>query len=130
MVQAYPTESSEAFCEGHNISFEFFCGVPRSILYDNLKLAMARILGNSQLPRTGVFSELQSRYLFTDRFGPPGKGNDKGKVEGLVGYARRNFVLPLPHAACLAESTKDCQSCESNVGEFLFPSATLFAIFG
>src|SRR5262249_52373594 len=26
----------------------------------------------------------------------PGKGNDKGKVEGLVGYARRNFMVPIP----------------------------------
>ena len=46
--------------------------------------------------RTRVFSELQSHYLFTDRFGRPGKGNDKGKVEGLVGYARRNFLVPIP----------------------------------
>jgi transposase len=43
-----------------------------------------------------VFSELQSHYLFEDRFGRPGKGNDKGKVEGLVGYARRNFLVPIP----------------------------------
>ncbi len=34
--------------------------------------------------------------MFTDRFGRPGKGNDKGKVEGLVGYARRNFLAPIP----------------------------------
>jgi len=34
--------------------------------------------------------------LFEDRFGRPGKGNDKGKVEGLVGYARRNFLVPIP----------------------------------
>jgi hypothetical protein len=39
---------------------------------------------------------LQSHYLFLDRFGRPGKGNDKGKVEGLVGYARRNFLVPIP----------------------------------
>jgi transposase len=35
-------------------------------------------------------------YLFEDRFGRPGKGNDKGKVEGFVGYARRNFMVPIP----------------------------------
>ena len=40
----------------------------------------------------------QSHYLFADRFGRPGKGNDKGKVEGLVGYARRNFMVPIPRA--------------------------------
>jgi transposase len=80
LVQAYPAESSEAFCEGHNVSFEFFGGVPRSILYDNTKLAVARILGAGTRKRTRVFSELQSHYLFADRFGRPGKGNDKGKV--------------------------------------------------
>jgi len=45
-----------------------------------------------------MFAELQSHYLFDDRFGRPGKGNDKGKVEGLVGYVRRNFMTPLPVA--------------------------------
>jgi transposase len=103
LVQAYPAESTEAFCEGHNVSFEFFGGVPCSILYDNLKLAVARILGDGRRQRTRIFSELQSHYLFADRFGRPGKGNDKGKVEGLVGYARRNFMVPIPHAASFAE---------------------------
>ena len=57
---------------------------------------MARILGDGKRQRTRVFTELQSHYLFEDRFGRPGKGNDKGKVEGLVGYARRNFLVPIP----------------------------------
>jgi transposase len=65
-VQAYPAETTEAFCEGHNVSFEFFGGVPRSILYDNLKLAVTRILGEGGRQRTRVFSELQSHYLFAD----------------------------------------------------------------
>jgi transposase len=34
-----------------------------------------------------MVAELQSHYLFEDRFGRPGKGNDKGKVEGLAGFA-------------------------------------------
>jgi hypothetical protein len=70
--------------------------VPRSILYDNTKIAVARFLGDGTRQRTQVFSELRSHYLFEDRFGRPGKGNDKGKVEGLVGYARRNFLVPIP----------------------------------
>ena len=65
-------------------------------MYDNTKLAVARILGDGRRKRTRVFSELVSHYLFEDRFGRPGKGNDKGKVEGLVGYARRNFLAPAP----------------------------------
>ena len=35
-----------------------------------------------------------SHYVIGDRYGRPGKGNDKGKVEGLVGYGRRNFMVP------------------------------------
>jgi hypothetical protein len=70
--------------------------VPRSILYDNTTLAVARILGDGSRQRTRIFNELQSHYLFADRFGRPGKGNDKGKVEGLIGLARRNFMVPIP----------------------------------
>jgi len=63
---------------------------------DNTKIAVARILGDGKRQRTRVFAELQSHYLFQDRFGRPAKGNDKGKVEGLVGFARRNFMVPVP----------------------------------
>ena len=90
-VAAYPAETTEAFCDGHNAAFAFFGGVPRSILYDNTKLAVARILGDGKRQRTRVFTELQSHYLFEDRFGRPGKGNDKGKVEGLVGFKGVHF---------------------------------------
>ena len=95
-VKAYPAETTETFCDGHVSAFAFLGGVPQSILYDNTTLAVARILGDGRRQRTRVFSELQSHYLFDDRFGRPGKGNDKGKVEGLVGYARRNFLVPIP----------------------------------
>ena len=60
---------------------------------------VARILGDGTRKRTRVFSELVSHYLFEDRFGRPGKGNDKGKVEGMVGYTRRNFMVPKPQFA-------------------------------
>jgi transposase len=101
-VKAYPAERTEAFLDGHNAAFGFLGGVPLSILYDNTKLAVARILGDGKRQRTRSFAELQSHYLFEDRFGRPGKGNDKGKVEGLVGYARRNFLVPVPVAPSLA----------------------------
>jgi transposase len=101
-VKAYPAETAEAFCDGHNAAFAFFGGVPRSVLYDNTRLAVARILGDGTRQRTRVFAELQSHHLFADRFGRPGKGNDKGKVEGLLGYARRNFLVPVPQVDSLA----------------------------
>ena len=102
-VMMFPQETSEAFCEGHNRAFAYLGGVPRFIVYDNTKIAVARILGDGTRKRTQVFSELQSHYLFADRFGRPGKGNDKGNVEGLVGYARRNFMVPLPRAKSYEE---------------------------
>ncbi len=95
-VKAYPAETTEAFLDGHVSAFTFLGGVPRSILYDNTRLAVAKILGDGRRKRTRAFTELQSHYLFEDRFGRPGKGNDKGKVEGMVGYARRNFLVPVP----------------------------------
>src|SRR3954464_6782674 len=101
-VKAYPAERIEAFLDGHNAAFAFLGGVPKSILYDNTKLAVARILGDGTRQRTRAFAELQSHYLFLDRFGRPGKGNDKGKVEGLVGYARLNFLVPVPVAPSFA----------------------------
>jgi transposase len=106
-VQAYPAETTEAFCAGHVAAFDFFGKVPQSILYDNTRIAVARILGDGRRQRTRVFSELQSHYLFADRFGRPGKGNDKGKVEGLVGFIRRNYLVPLPHAASFDALNED-----------------------
>ena len=95
-VVAYPAETTEAFCDGHVQAFAFFGGVPQSILYDNTKIAVAKILGDGSASAPACSRELQSHYLFRDRFGRPAKGNDKGKVEGLVGFARRNFMVPVP----------------------------------
>ena len=119
-VQAYPAETTEAFCAGHTAAFHFFGKVPQSILYDNTKIAVARILGDGKRQRTRVFSELQSHYLFLDRFGRPGKGNDKGKVEGLVGFIRRNHLVPMPRAANHEElNAKLLDDCRRRRGDQL-----------
>jgi transposase len=86
-VKAYHAETAEAFCDGHVDAFAFFGGVPLSILYDNTKLAVAQILGDGTRKRSRMFEALQSHYLFDDRFGRPGRGDDKGTVEGMVGFA-------------------------------------------
>jgi transposase len=104
VVIAYPAETTEAFCDGHVQVFAFFgglaapdkAGVPQSILYDNTKIAVAKILGDGRRQRTRIFTELQSHHLFQDRFGRPAKGIDKGKLEGLVGYSQRSFIVPVP----------------------------------
>jgi hypothetical protein len=102
-VAAFPAETTEALLEGHVRAFAYLGGVPTRILYDNTKIAVAKILGGEERLRTRSFSELQSYYLFADKFGRPAKGNDKGKVEGLVGYARRNFMVPIPRASSWEE---------------------------
>jgi hypothetical protein len=102
-VAAFPAETTEAFLEGHVRAFVYFGCVPTRILYDNSKIAVARILGGEERQKTRAFSELQSYYLFADKFCRPAKGNDKGKVEGLVGYARRNFMVPIPRVSSWKE---------------------------
>jgi transposase len=76
-VVAFPAETSEAFLEGHVRAFAYFGAVPTRILYDNTKIAVAKILGGEQRQRTRAFSELQSYYLFAEKFGRPAKGNGR-----------------------------------------------------
>jgi transposase len=125
-VKAYPRETTEAFLDGHVSGFAFFGGVPLSILYDNTTIAMAKICGDGKRERTRAFTELVSHYLFHDRFGRPGKGNDKacpersrgGKVEGLVKHARLNFMVPIPEAASFEElNARLAQRCRDRQGE-------------
>ena len=63
-VKAYPGETTEAFLDGHVSAFAFLGGSPQSILYDNTRLAVAKILGDGRRKRTRSFTELQSHYLF------------------------------------------------------------------
>ncbi|MGS0639331.1 IS21-like element ISMdi7 family transposase, partial [Citrobacter sp. VF227] len=97
------------FLDGHVAAFAFFGGVPLSILYDNTKIAVAKICGDGQRERTRAFTELVSHCLFRDRFGRPGRGNDKGKVEGLVKFARSHFMTPAPEAASFEALNADLE---------------------
>ncbi len=95
-IRAYPAATSEAWVDGHVHAFGFFGRVPVSVLYDNDRCLVAQILPDGTRKRARLFSGFLSHYLLRDRYGRPGKGNDKGSVEGLVGYARRNFMVPVP----------------------------------
>ena len=77
----------------------FFEAVPQSILYDNDRCLVAKIMPDKTRKRTQRFSAMLSHYVIDDRYGRPGKGNEKGKVERSVGYARRNFMVPMPRFA-------------------------------
>jgi transposase len=95
-VKAYPAENTESFCDGHISAFAFFGGVVPRIIYDNTTIAVKKILGGGKRDLTTAFTALQSHYLFTSVFANPARGNEKGGVENLVGYARRNFMVPIP----------------------------------
>lgn len=110
-VKAYYRETMEAFLDGHVSGFEFFGGVPGSILYDNTRLAVSKIVGQGTRQKTQSFSELESHYLFKAHFARVGKGNDKGNVENLVGYARRTFMVPLPRFETLEALNEYLASC-------------------
>ena len=98
-VRAYPAATAEAWVDGHVHAFSFFGSVPLSMLYDNDRCLVSRIERDGTRRRTQLFSGFLSHYLIRDRYGRPGKGNDKGAVEGLVGWSRRNFMVPLPDFA-------------------------------
>ena len=98
-IRAYPAATAEAWVDGHVHAFAFFGRVPQSVLYDNDRCLVARILPDGTRKRATLFSGFLSHYLIRDRYGRPGKGNDKGAVEGLVGWARRTFMVPLPRFA-------------------------------
>nr|KIS29365.1 transposase [Novosphingobium sp. P6W]KIS29417.1 transposase [Novosphingobium sp. P6W] len=95
-VRAYPAAVAEAWVDGHVHAFAFFRGVPRSIVYDNDRCLVAKILPDGTRQRASLFSAFLSHYVIRDRYARPGKGNEKGNVEGLVGYCRRNFMVPIP----------------------------------
>ena len=95
-IRAYHRANTEAWLDGHVHAFAFFGKVPQSIVYDNDRCLVAKIMPDGTRKRTDRFTAMLSHYIIKDRYGRPGKGNDKGKVEGLVGFARRNFMVPTP----------------------------------
>jgi len=93
-VVAYPTERLEAFLAGHVEAFAFFGGVFAEVWYDNAKTAVAKILAGPAREEHERLSALRAHYLFESSFCTPGRGNEKGSVEHLVGYVRRNALVP------------------------------------
>ncbi|MEQ8667739.1 MAG: IS21 family transposase [Pirellulales bacterium] len=94
--QAFPRECTETFQAGHVRAFEFFGGVPNRISYDNSKIAVAKIVGRRGDTPTHEFLRLQSHYLYAHHFCLVRRPNEKGHTEGLVKFARSNFMVPIP----------------------------------
>ena len=102
-AMAFPTQKQEAFFEGHVQAFHHFGGVPQRLTYDNLKAAVFKVLAGKKRQEQERFVVFRSHYLFESNYCTPGAGHQKGGVEHSVGYARRNFLVPLPRVASFAE---------------------------
>lgn len=61
-------------------AFAFFGAVPQSVLYDNDRCLVAKIMPDGTRNRTQRFSAMLSHYVIRDRYGRPGKGNERGIV--------------------------------------------------
>jgi transposase len=100
--RAYTNATQQAFLEGHEHGFEYFGGVFHKLRYDNLTIAVKKILRGRQREETDRIIAFRSHWGFQSEYCNPARGNEKGGVEGELGWYRRNFLVPVPEAGDLA----------------------------
>ena len=98
----YDRQDQVSFLDGHVRAFLHFGAVPRRIAYDNLKLAVRRVLVGSEREVTLRFEALTSHYLFEASFCRPATGHDKGGVEARGRGIRLRDLVPIPSGPTLS----------------------------
>jgi transposase len=83
-------QKMENFVRSHVLAFEAFGGVPRTILYDNLKSVVVERVGAHVRFHPRIL-ELAGHYHFAPKPCAPYRGNEKGKVERTIQYLRHSF---------------------------------------
>jgi transposase len=104
--RVYASCAQEALLEGHVAAFAVTGGVPRvHIRYDNLTPAVSKVLGGRDRKENARWAAFRSWYGFDAFYCEPGIGgaHEKGGVEGEIGRFRRNFLVPVPRVASLAD---------------------------
>ena len=120
-VQAFPRECTESFQEGHKRAFQFFGKVPTKISYDNSKIAVTKLTGSRDRELTKEFLRLQSHYLFASHFCLVRRANEKGHVENLVGFGRRNYLVPVPQVDSFAQLNAELERrCREDLDRRLY----------
>ena len=109
--RGYPRPTQQAFFEAHEKGFEYFGGVFRRLRYDNLTLAVRKILRGHQRQQTERFIAFRSHWGFDSEFCNPSRGNEKGGAESEVGYFRRNHWTPVPDFSDWRELNEYLLSC-------------------
>lgn len=90
-VEFTVSQSLDMFLQCHVNAFNYFGGVPRTILYDNLKsVVISRYINHIEFNRK--FLEFAGCYLFAPKACNVRRANEKGKVESGVGYVEKNFL--------------------------------------
>ena len=130
MALAYRRQNEESFLDALIQVFQYFGGVPKRVIFDNGKVAVKDGFGAHARKQAG-YAALAAHYGFEAVFCNPASGNEKGLVEGLVGYIRRNVCVPVPKAEsmedlnrmlqekCLNYLSHQIRGKESSVGEML-----------
>jgi len=102
-VRVYTCEKQQAFFDGHIKAFQFFGGIFPVLVYDNLTSAIKKVLHGRQRIEQESFIKFKAYYNFSPRFNNVNSGHEKGGVEGLVGFVRRNYMVPVPCAESIEE---------------------------
>lgn len=101
-VLAYRRQNLESFLDAIIRTFQYFGGVPRRVIFDNAKVAVKSGFG-AHAAIQDDYKQLSAHYGFEPIFCNAASGNEKGLVENLVGYIRRNVCVPLPKVKNLEE---------------------------
>ena len=101
-VIAYKRQNLESFLDAIIRTFQYYGGVPRRVIFDNAKVAVKSGFG-AHAAAQDDYKQLAAHYGFEPIFCNPASGNEKGLVENLVGYIRRNVCVPLPRVKNLEE---------------------------
>ncbi|HEX4491012.1 MAG TPA: IS21 family transposase, partial [Acidimicrobiia bacterium] len=83
-------QTLESFLRCHLAAFEAFGGVPRALLYDNLKTAVLERAGEVIRFHPRLL-ELAGHYHFAPQPVAVARGNEKGRVERAIRYLRESF---------------------------------------
>lgn len=89
-VRFYLNAKMSSFLRGHVAAFEAFGGIPRCLLYDNLKSAVLERQGDA-IRFHPTLLELAAHYRFEPRPVAVARGNEKGRVERAIRYIRSSF---------------------------------------
>ncbi len=93
-VIAYPRETQEMVLDAHKQAFTFFGGVPKRLVYDNLKTVVDAIFVGKERRFNRRFLTLANHYLFEPIACTPSSGWEKGQVENQVGNIREWLFTP------------------------------------